>query len=279
MAGSVPPARKKSDLLVRVATSVVLAPLAIWLVWAGGLPFLGLLLVVLAIGVHEWVSLSAPKPLPHALFIFPVLWLLAAVVALGLGQPVIALAAVVFPLIPLLMMARRAGCELPWLTALGPTYLSLSLICLWWLRGGVDDGVGRGQLFFILFTVWAVDSGAYFAGRAIGGPKLAPKFSPSKTWAGLVGGMVAAALIGFLWARFAGAVRPELALALGPVLAVIAQTGDIAESALKRRFGAKDSGKIIPGHGGVLDRIDGLLLAVPAFTAFQFTLGKILNWW
>ena len=105
--------------------------------------------------------------------------------------------------------------------------------------------------------VWACDIGAYFAGRSIGGPKLAPTVSPNKTWAGLVGGVIAAGVLGWALLRWAG-LPAQLALA-SPVLAILAQLGDLYESALKRRAGVKDSGSLLPGHGGLLDRIDGLL--------------------
>lgn len=165
------------------------------------------------------------------------------------------------------------------LAVLGIPYILLAFVCLWWLRESGGDQVGRGLAFYIIFAVWAVDIGAYFAGRSIGGPKLAPKFSPSKTWAGLVGGMVAAAIIGHGWAWFSGATMPEITLLLGLFIGMIAQAGDILESAFKRKFGVKDSGNLIPGHGGILDRVDGLLAATPCFTLFHVTIGAHLNWW
>lgn len=164
--------------------------------------------------------------------------------------------------------------------ALGLPYILISFGCLWWLREGQgDDQVGLGLTLYILFSVWAVDIGAYFSGRLIGGPKLAPKYSPSKTWAGLIGGMVAAALVGHAWAWVAGAALPKTALLLGLAIGVIAQAGDILESALKRRAGVKDSGALIPGHGGILDRIDGVMAAVPLFALFHVTIGTLFNWW
>lgn len=221
------PIQKKfgRDLVIRTASAVILAPLAIWAVWTGEWPYLVLVSSVLFIGLYEWVRLA------------------------GAGT----------------------------LAVIGVLYLGLNLIALIWLRSQPE--IGRDLTFFLLLSVWAVDTGAYFAGRLIGGPKLAPRFSPAKTWAGLFGGMAAAAAIGLLWAFIAGARQPQWALLLGPVIAVIAQTGDIMESALKRRAGAKDSGTLIPGHGGILDRIDGLLLAAPFFALYQFCLGLKLGWW
>lgn len=166
--------------------------------------------------------------------------------------------------------------SVPWIAALGLPYLSLSLVGLWQLQ---QMEQARELVLCLFLMVWAVDIGAYFAGRMIGGPKLAPKLSPSKTWAGLLGGMAASAVVGYLWASVAGALYPEAALLIGAVVGVVAQIGDLGESMLKRRFGVKDSGHIIPGHGGILDRIDGLLLALPVFALFQATLGRSLGWW
>lgn len=120
----------------------------------------------------------------------------------------------------------------------------------------------------ILATVWATDIGAYFAGRLLGGPKIAPLISPSKTWAGLIGGMAAATLFLYIFAQY----RPEAVLIgwpFGPLLAALAQGGDFFESWMKRRAGIKDSSKLIPGHGGLFDRLDGLL---PLLIFFSLTL-------
>lgn len=213
------------ELVVRTASALVLAPIAVFCVWTGGIAYLALITLALIIGLYEWIKLT------------------------------------------------RFGV----LGVLGVIYLTVNLAAFIWLRATPE--IGRELTFYVLLSVWAVDIGAYFAGRLIGGPKLAPKFSPSKTWAGLFGGMVSAALIGYAWAYVAGARTPELALLIGAVISVVAQIGDIMESALKRRAGAKDSGTIIPGHGGVLDRIDGLLLAVPFFVLFHLLVGIRLQWW
>lgn len=135
-----------------------------------------------------------------------------------------------------------------WLRWSGIPYLLLPAFGLLLLR--ID---GFQITLWTMAVVWATDIGAYFAGRAIGGPKIAPSISPSKTWAGLAGGMIAAAVVGMLLAD-----RPSI-LWLGAPMAVLAQAGDFFESWLKRRAGVKDSGKILPGHGGALDRLDGLV--------------------
>lgn len=148
-----------------------------------------------------------------------------------------------------------------WL-ALGVIYAMMPVISLLWLR---DVPHGRERVLLLVTAVVATDIGAYFAGRLIGGPKLAPQISPKKTWAGLAGGMLLAAIS----ARLLFPTHPVHAF-LATGFAVIAQMGDLAESALKRRFNVKDSGQLIPGHGGVMDRLDGLILAAP--------IAAILTW-
>lgn len=138
----------------------------------------------------------------------------------------------------------------------GFLYALLPALSLLWVRERTDHTLML--LLWVFVVTWSTDIGAYFAGRAIGGPKLAPSISPNKTWAGLVGGMVAAALLGGSWASFTG--LPPALLFLAPLFAVGAQAGDLFESGLKRRAGVKDSGTILPGHGGVLDRLDGLVV-------------------
>jgi phosphatidate cytidylyltransferase len=118
---------------------------------------------------------------------------------------------------------------------------------------------GLRNVLFVVLVVWAGDVGAYLVGRLIGGPRLAPKISPGKTWSGAGGGTVAAVLAG----AAAGFETPLRAAVLALVLSLVAQAGDLLESAIKRHFGAKDSGWIIPGHGGLLDRLDGVLAAAP----------------
>jgi phosphatidate cytidylyltransferase len=182
----------------------------------------------------------------------------AAVLLLGFGE---AQAAVWILLAGALLLGLAAGLREGWAGGawlwLGALYAGLPSLALAWLR---DDPIsGLATLLWLLFLVWAVDSAAYTAGNLIGGPKLAPRISPSKTWAGLAGGALGAAVIGYLAARWAGQPNPWLLTGLSLLLALAEQAGDIFESAIKRRFGVKDSSGLIPGHGGILDRVDGLV--------------------
>lgn len=139
-------------------------------------------------------------------------------------------------------------------------YCLLPAIALLWIRERAEfEGIGTGfdLLIWVFLVVWATDIGAYFAGRAIGGPKLAPSISPNKTIAGLVGGVASAALISGWWAQSQG--LPTILYGMAVPFAVAAQGGDLFESGLKRRAGVKDSGTWLPGHGGLLDRLDGLV--------------------
>ncbi|MDQ3077921.1 MAG: phosphatidate cytidylyltransferase [Pseudomonadota bacterium] len=138
----------------------------------------------------------------------------------------------------------------------GFVYALLPAIALLWIRD--RSPIGLELLMWVFITTWSVDIGAYFAGRTIGGPRLAPAISPNKTWAGLIGGMAAAALFGGLWASLLE--LPDILIWLAAPFALGAQVGDLFESWLKRRAGIKDSGNWLPGHGGALDRLDGLVV-------------------
>ncbi|TVQ85147.1 MAG: phosphatidate cytidylyltransferase [Micavibrio sp.] len=171
---------------------------------------------------------------------------------------------------------KKKAADFVLLTA-GYIYILLAMSAFLFLRLKNDDGFVLTLM--VLAMIWATDICAYFTGRAIGGPKMAPKISPNKTWAGLGGGLVGAAAVaaGFALGGFTPAVFTEWTLlcmaALGAAFAVIGQIGDLLVSALKRKYGIKDTGNLIPGHGGVLDRIDALLLAVPVFAVIVLVAG------
>lgn len=154
----------------------------------------------------------------------------------------------------------------------GFAYCLLPAVSLLWIRERAEfEGIGTGfdLLMWVFLVVWATDIGAYFAGRAIGGPKLAPSVSPNKTIAGLVGGVISAAVVAGAWAVFTN--LPPILLWLAAPFAVAAQMGDLFESGLKRKAGVKDSGTWLPGHGGLLDRLDGLVPVALLTASFMVT--------
>ena len=164
----------------------------------------------------------------------------------------------------------------PVLRVLAWAYGLAALLALLWLRH--QPAFGRETILWVLICIWATDIGAYFVGRTAGGAKLAPRISPGKTWSGLIGGMawaaVASAVTGY---AFGLGETVHLALA-GAALAVFGQAGDLLESAAKRRAGVKDSGRLIPGHGGLLDRIDGLMAVLVAVAVARLVAGTSWPW-
>ena len=156
-------------------------------------------------------------------------------------------------------------------------YIGLAAVALIHLRG--DASAGRLNVLFLFFTVWASDIGAYIAGRALGGPLLWPQVSPAKTWTGAAGGLLLAMVIGGLVAPQLAAGSPWRAAAAAAVLAVATQAGDLLESAIKRHFNVKDTSSLIPGHGGLLDRLDGLLAAAPAAALLSLGTGYGVPLW
>jgi phosphatidate cytidylyltransferase len=197
---------------------------------------------------------------------------LIAVFLTGIGGPFVALLAGAAGLTFAITVGILRSAPV-WPPLLAYPYLILPLVALLWLR--LDPTYGRVAIFWLLFLVWATDTFAYFAGRAIGGRKLAPRLSPKKTWAGLIGGMFGAALVGAVAAIWLDLGSPALLALVSAGLAVVAQAGDILESALKRRAGVKDSGKLIPGHGGILDRVDGLVTAAVAAVLIALLHGSL----
>jgi len=197
----------RSNLTLRIASAVVLAPLAIGTACFGGIPFALLWSVAAAAVLWEWVALVTGPA-----------WRLA-------GIPY----AAVLALAPILLRA--------------------------------DAGFGLFAILYLFAIVWATDICGYFAGRAIGGPKLAPAISPKKTWSGAIAGVVAAVVAALLVAQWFGAAKFGPIAGIALLLSVMAQCGDLFESWIKRRFGFKDASQIIPGHGGVMDRLDGFWAA------------------
>lgn len=277
MADNPAPLSKKAELRLRVISALVLGPPVLAAVWLGGPAFDLLVMLVAVLGVREWVRLAEPgrQAVPFALSLLAVVAVVATDLFRGAGDAVlVALAAT--PLLFVAALLTRMKHRL--LLAAAVPYIALSCVALDWLR--TENGTDGLALFlFLLLAIWATDIGAYASGRTIGGPKLAPRISPKKTWAGLIGGMLSAALVGFVVALVADAARPGVAFIIAALLAVAGQAGDLFESHMKRRVDVKDSGRLIPGHGGILDRIDGLIFAAPLFALIHALAGEWLQWW
>ena len=244
-----------ADLMPRIVSGLVLAGLALAANWAGPLPFAVMVAVVALVMSWEWARVVRPPALDVAL-----LAQLAAVpipvcaAAVGVPLPGVVALLAGAAIVALLCRPRQ-----PLLSGLGVLYVGLPAIALIWLRN--DGAHGQLAILFIYIIVWTTDTFAYTCGKLIGGPKLWPAISPMKTWAGTLGGIGFAGL-GSIAFGYATAHPAPLGLALiGVVLSLAAQSGDLAESALKRSFAVKHASLLIPGHGGFMDRMDGIAAA------------------
>jgi phosphatidate cytidylyltransferase len=245
-------ARRVSDLGTRLIVAAALVALAAAALLSGGFGFWLVLSVVGLVMASEWAALARVPDRERRLCMYAVGVPLAAMCpwAAGAGFFTLGLVgAAAFFLAAVTRNVQLAG---------GALYVGLPILSLLVLR---QHDHGLLLTFWAMALVWACDSGAYFTGRFIGGPKLAPAISPSKTWSGLLGGIGTALLAALLLQALFG-LAIELVIAT-PVLAILSQLGDLYESSLKRRAGFKDSGTILPGHGGFMDRLDGLVPVAP----------------
>jgi phosphatidate cytidylyltransferase len=255
------------NLVLRVVAALVLAPLTIAIAHAGG--WLWIVLVTLAtIGLYvEWLMVIGAARETRVI-VSGVVGLAISGFCLGIGRIDVALVALVLGLtcIALFSPQRRI-----W-TATGFFYAAAAQMASVLVR--LDHTWGFVALIMILLVVWVTDIGGYFAGRGIGGPKLWPRVSPKKTWAGAIGGFAASLVVAAGIVAF-GLGKTGPMLLLGAALSVVSQLGDLFESAVKRRFGVKDSSHIIPGHGGLLDRLDGFVAAIVIAAIFGFLRGGV----
>jgi phosphatidate cytidylyltransferase len=245
---------KWQDLGVRALSAAVLIPVVLLDIWIGGLwfelfaAFLGILMA------HEWTVIAHGRSTSqfalHALAALCAAFLPREIGPMMTLSVILLITAVAYVGVAFGPRAKSTWCFV------GVPYVALPVLALVVLRH--DPQWGLHAIIWIMLMVWTADSLAYFAGRIIGGPKLAPKISPKKTWAGMGGAMAGAAIASGLYAWwFAPSVWPLVVLAA--LLAIVEQAGDIFESAFKRFHGVKDSGHLIPGHGGIIDRVDGLI--------------------
>jgi phosphatidate cytidylyltransferase len=253
--------RVPSETAQRTITALALgAPAAAALIL--GPPFLPILVgAIVAVMAWEWVRVTGATEFGVTGAALAAL-LVGAVAAAALGRflwgyvIVIATAAIVYA------MARMLARPRPFAMAIGALYIGVPALSLLWLYA--RPGIGRELVIWIICIVIAADVGAYFAGRTLGGPKLAPQISPGKTWSGALGGLGAAVAVG-IGLGLAFSLAPVLVLAgAALVLAVVSQMGDLLESGVKRAFRVKDASGILPGHGGMMDRVDGIVAALVA---------------
>jgi phosphatidate cytidylyltransferase len=250
------------NLLTRVLAALVLVPVAIAVAYAGGWFWLGLV-VLAAVGLYvEWLTIVGAVR-DARVVAAGVIALVLAGGSLAVGPTLLSIGVVALGVVIVaLLSSERRG----WI-ALGLCYASAALVASVVVR--LDPVWGFAALMLILLIVWMTDIGGYFAGRALGGPKLWPRVSPKKTWAGAIGGFVASLGVAAGFAALdLGKMIPLLLLAAA--LSSVSQLGDLFESAVKRAFGVKDSSHIIPGHGGLLDRLDGFVFAVVAAALIGF---------
>lgn len=244
-----------NDLGLRVASAALMAPVALACIWVGGPAFTVLIAAAAAGLASEWTGLYglSRRGAPSLLVAAPAV---LATVAAALGPAWLGLSLLL------------AGCGAVWAgagrpgLAAGVAYVGLAGLALIWLRQGGAE-IGRANVLVLVLIVWASDIAAYTCGRLLDGPKLAPRLSPRKTWSGAIGGLIAAILVGQAAALAFNGVPTVRASGIAAILGIATQAGDLLESGVKRHFGVKDSGRLIPGHGGLLDRLDGLLAAAP----------------
>ncbi|MGD9668359.1 MAG: phosphatidate cytidylyltransferase [Hyphomicrobiaceae bacterium] len=245
--------KTSSDLKPRLIAGAVMAAVALILDYAGPIPFALLVVGVAVVMCWEWGRLVRAEDYGPALVVHALAVVFAGVLAAA-GLPALGLAALAIGAGVLLAMpfgSRRL------MSTAGVAYVGLPVIALLWLRD--DPALGFEAVLFLFAIVWGSDIGAFAAGRGIGGPKLWPRVSPNKTWAGFFGGLTAGLVAGIIFAHVVPGTSSLVLAVVGLILALAAQMGDLAESALKRRFGIKDSSAIIPGHGGVMDRADSMV--------------------
>ncbi|WP_426043516.1 phosphatidate cytidylyltransferase [Caulobacter sp. DWR3-1-2] len=269
------------NLRIRVASATVLVPTVVAAVWFGDVWFLALVLVGVALLAREWAEMSAKRAALGVAVAIGAASAISVIVAFQghyyITWPVVIIGAIAAALMARGALERRAD------AAYGVIYIAPSVIALIWLRQNpVDQAVGLSWTLLLFTATWFADIFAFVTGSIFKGPKLWPRYSPNKTWSGFFGGLVAAALgaIGIVALTRALPALPDLdlswpvAAAVGFLGGLATMAGDLWESMLKRRFGVKDSGDLIPGHGGMLDRVDGLM-----FAAIVVAGARLLDQW
>ncbi len=267
----------KSDVLrLRILSASVLAPLAIVAAWLGGTLLAALTLVGAGLMGWEWGRLTDRGQFGRRGALVAATEIVGVAVAI-LGAPVLALGVLLAGAVARVAWPEPERSNASLWAGIGTLWIGAACVGLLWLAA--DPAAGRATILWLFGVVWGTDSAAYLVGRWAGGPRLAPRWSPKKTWSGALGGLVAAGLVGAITAKILGfsMLSPVLWLSMG--LSVAVQAGDLAESAAKRRFGVKDTSGLIPGHGGLLDRLDGMLAALAVVALMTLARGASPVMW
>jgi phosphatidate cytidylyltransferase len=262
------------NLVIRVISALVLAPSFLTLLWLGGLPFQSLMLLGCLWAGYEWLAMLNPKQQKRVWV--SVLFSLALTWGISL-QADIATALLLCLIISLVLMVgfKLSKIDKPVLLSMGVSYLGSAMLAVLHIReiGGFSLAAA------LCAVVWLTDIGAFFTGKILRGAKLAPDISPSKTWTGFIGGLCCAGLMAYGCAVLFSAQKPMVVVGVGIGLSLAAHCGDLFESWVKRQAGVKDSGVIFPGHGGMLDRVDGLIMAVLLSSVALWAVQYDLSWW
>lgn len=259
------------NLQVRIVSAIVLGVGVLLLAWLGGIAFRIMVAAMAAAVFMEWTAIARAGADVRPLLARTLLVIVLALLIAGLPAP-LCIASGLLATVVVLIVDRVRGRRL-WDGA-GLAYAAFAAISMAFLRG--SDAAGLHAILYLFLVVWATDILAYFVGRSVGGPKLAPSISPGKTRSGAVGGTIGGIAAGAIYSLVAGSVFPVWVMAVvALLLSVVSQAGDLSESAFKRRFGVKDSGRLIPGHGGIMDRVDGLVAAAVVF----YLIGAVLKSW
>ncbi len=262
------------NLIIRLVSALILVPSFLALLWLGDLPFQSLMLLGCLWAGYEWLAMLNPKQQKRVWI--SVLFSLALTWGISVNAD-ITTAFVLCLVISLVLMAgfRLANIEKPVLLSMGVSYLGSAMLAILFIR---EHG-GFSLAASLCAIVWLTDTGAFFTGKMLRGAKLAPDISPSKTWTGFIGGLVSAGLMAYVCSVLFAAQKPLIVVGVGLGLSLAAHCGDLFESWVKRQAGVKDSGVIIPGHGGILDRVDGLIMAALLSCVTLWVFGYDLSWW
>lgn len=265
----------KSNMLKRILSASVLVPAFYFIVESGGLWYASLLMLGLLWAGYEWLAMLN-RPQQKAVWVI-VLFTLAITWEIALRDGAeYALLLCLSVSLALMIGFRFYKVERPVLTAIAPAYLGSAMLGLMVLR---DLPHGFSLTAFLCASVWMTDTGAYFVGKFVRGARLAPDISPAKTWSGFFGGLVVAVVTAFACITLFQPAKPYVVIMAALGLSLASQCGDLFESWIKRQAGVKNSSDLIPGHGGLLDRVDGLIMATLMFWVTLWLFDYDMTWW